>query len=96
MRLVAGDLYKDMCAELNRWYQNYHNKQTPPDVFTEQAQFLNELVFGNPAGNQRNIATPQQIDLMCKLTKVNIKLIRERVPFAKRRDIIKEFKRLYE
>jgi len=96
MRLVAGDLYKEMCAELNRWYQNYHNKPTPPDVFTEQAQFLNELVFGNPAGNQRNVATPQQIDLMCKLTKVNIKLIRERAPFARRRDTIKEFKRLYE
>lgn len=96
MRLVAGDLYKEMCAELNRWYKAYHKKDTPPDVFTEQAMFLNELVFGNSSGNQRNLATPQQMDLLCKLTKANIKLIRERVQFAKRVPILKDFKRLCE
>jgi hypothetical protein len=96
LRLIAGDLYKEMCNELNRWYKAFHKKDTPPEVFTEQAMFLNELVFGNPAGNQRNIATPQQMDMLCKLTKANIKLIRERVTFSKRVPILKEFKRLSE
>jgi hypothetical protein len=76
-RLLAGDHYKEMCDAIVTRYFDYFHRAAGPDVFMAEAHVINQLVFGNPKGSQRNIATEAQLDLMNRLQVANIKLIRE-------------------
>ena len=75
-RNEAGDYYKEMCLAIQEKYVSYFEKKPDPLVFIKEANFLNQLVFGVNAG-QRNNATEEQLELINRLQKANIKLINE-------------------
>ena len=83
-RLLAGDHYKEMCDAVSARHWDYYNKAAGPEIFIGEARILNQLVFNNPAGNQRNIATEDQLYLMNSLQRANIKMIREGLSRRKR------------
>jgi hypothetical protein len=95
-RLLAGDHYKEMCDAIAWRYYQYYKKTAGPDVFMDEAHLLNQLVFGRPNGNQRNIATEKQLDLMNRLQVANIKMIRENFSRGQREKNLKIFKELYD
>jgi hypothetical protein len=76
-RKQAGDHYKEMCSTIQQKYNAILHKNPSPLIFSKEARFLNKLVFGTEQNNQRNNATPQQLDLMNRLQLLNIKLINE-------------------
>lgn len=94
-RNQAGDYYKEMCAAISEGYEDYYNKKADPLVYVKEAHFLNQLVFDNPNGNQRNEATAEQLELMNKLQLANIKLIREKTPKQLRYENLIVFTKLY-
>ena len=94
-RIQAGDHYKDMCKAISESYYEWCGKNPDPLIFVREAHFLNNVVFGNPKGNQRNDATPQQLDLMNKLQLANIKMIRSKVDKNTRYQNLIVFKNLY-
>lgn len=94
-RTQSGDYYKEMCAAIAEGYEDYYNKKADPLVYIKEAHFLNQLVFGNPNGNQRNEATTEQLELMNKLQLANIKLIREKTPKQLRYENLIVFAKLY-
>ena len=83
-RLLAGDHYNEMCDAVSARHWDYYNKAAGPDIYIGEAHILNQLVFGNPHGNQRNVATEQQLYLMNSLQKANIKMIREGLSRSRR------------
>jgi hypothetical protein len=95
-RLLAGDHYKEMCDAVAWKYYEYYKKAAGPDVFMDEAHLLNQLVFGKPNGNQRNIATEKQLDLMNRLQVANIKMIREGFSRSQREKNLRIFKELYQ
>lgn len=95
-RLLAGDHYKELCDAVSRRYYDYYHKAAGPDIYIAEAHILNQLVFGNPMGNQRNIANEQQLDLMNRLQVADIKLIREGMSRSARERNLRIFKKLYE
>lgn len=95
-RLLAGDHYKEMCDAVSARYWDYYHKAAGPDIYIQEARILNQLVFGNPAGNQRDIATEKQLDLMNRLQVANIKMIREGMSRRLREKNLRIFKTLYE
>jgi hypothetical protein len=95
-RLLAGDHYKEMCDTVSAAYYSYYHKAAGPDIYIAEAHILNQLVFSNPAGNQRNIATEKQLDLMNRLQVANIKMIREGMGRLKREKNLRIFKDLYQ
>lgn len=94
-RIQAGDHYKEMCKAITESYYDWCNKNPDPMIFTKEANFLNNLVFGTTKGNQRNEATPQQLDLMNKLQLANIKLINQKVSKQSRHESLVLFANLY-
>jgi len=88
-RNEAGDYYKDMCLAIQETYQTIYEKKPDPLIFIKEANFLNQLVFGINAG-QRNDATEEQLELMNRLQKANIKLIREKKPKSERYKILRD------
>lgn len=94
-RIQAGDHYKEMCKVISEYYFEWCGKNPDPLIFVREAHFLNNIVFGNPKGNQRNDATPEQLDLMNKLQLANIKMIRAKVDKATRYQNLIVFKNLY-
>lgn len=90
-RNEAGDHYKEMCKAIADTYHDWYGKNPDPLIFVKEAHFLNQLVFGNPNGNQRNSATEKQLELMNKLQKINISLIYSNTPKAKRQEKLHEF-----
>jgi hypothetical protein len=94
-RLLAGDHYREMCDAIALRYFDYYKRAAGPDVFIQEAHIINQLVFNNPHGNQRNKATEEQLDLLNRMQIANIRLIREGVG-AKTREIqLRRFKELY-
>jgi hypothetical protein len=94
-RNQAGDYYKEMCAAISSVYESYNGKKADPLIYVKEAHFLNQLVFGNSHGNQRNIATSEQLELMNKLQLANIKLINEFTSKQKRYESLVLFAKLY-
>lgn len=94
-RIQAGDHYKEMCKVISEYYFEWCGKNPDPLIFVREAHFLNNIVFGNPKGSQRNDATPEQLDLMNKLQLANIKMIRAKVDKATRYQNLIVFKNLY-
>jgi hypothetical protein len=95
-RLLAGDHYKEMCDTVSKRYWDYYNRAAGPEIYIGECHILNQLVFGNPAGNQRNIATEKQLDLMNHLQKANIKMIHEGLTRKVRAKNLMIFKNLYQ
>ena len=75
-RNQAGDYYKEMCDVINNKYLEFYDKKPDPLIFIKEANYLNQLVFGINSG-QRNEANEQQLELMNRLQKANIKMIQE-------------------
>ena len=94
-RIQAGDHYKEMCEAISECYYQYYNQKADPLIFIKEAHFLNQLVFGNPNGNQRNEASQKELELMNKLQLANIKMIRENTPKQVRMQNLVTFKNLY-
>lgn len=94
-RLLAGDHYKEMCDAIALRYFDYYKRACPPDVFIQEAHILNNLVFGNPHGNQRNTASEAQLDLMNRLQVANTRMIRDGISRSKREQNLITFRRLY-
>ena len=93
-RLLAGDHYKEMCDAAASRYWDYYRKAAGPEIFIGEAHILNQLVFGNPSGNQRNMATEAQLYLMNSLQKANIKMIREGLKRSQRERNLRALKYL--
>lgn len=94
-RIQAGDHYKEMCKAISESYYDWCGKNPDPLIFVREAHFLNNVVFSNPKGNQRNDATPEQLDLMNKLQLANIKMIRAKMDKNTRHQNLITFKNLY-
>jgi hypothetical protein len=91
------------CAINNIDPTNFYLTFLKIELQSRMAQFdaldvniINQLVFGNPYGNQRNIATPKQLDLMNRLQIANIKMIKEGYSFKAREKNLRMFKDLYQ
>lgn len=94
-RTQAGDYYNEMCSAIKQRYIDFYDKSPDPLVFIKEANFLNELVFGDPKGKQRNEATEYQLDKLNKIQLANIKLIHSGISKAKRHEQLKSFAFLY-
>lgn len=90
-RNQAGDFYKQMCQVISETYQLWHNKTPDPLVYVKEANFLNLLVFNNEKGNQRNLATEQELNLMNQLQLLNIQLSKRGVQMKTRRDSLMNY-----
>jgi hypothetical protein len=88
-RNQAGDYYKEMCDMMNDRYLEFYEKKPDPLIFIKEANYLNQLVFGANSG-QRNEANEEQLDLMNRLQKANIKMIKEGKPKVKRHEILRD------
>lgn len=75
-RNQAGDYYKEMCDVINQRFLEFYDKKPDPLIFIKEANYLNNLVFGFNSG-QRNEANEEQLELMNRLQKANIKMIKE-------------------
>jgi len=78
-RTQAGDYYKEMCNELSKAYKEEYGKSADPLTFIREADILNTLVFESTKGKQRNEATEQELDLMNRLQKLNINMLKQRI-----------------
>lgn len=87
----AGDHYKEMCKAISETYINWKGKTPDPLVFSKEINYLNFLVFGNTASNQRNTASESQLMLMNKLQKLNTNLILKSTDARIRRQKLAEF-----
>lgn len=90
-RTQAGDYYKEMASAIQDRYIQYRNEKPDPLIFIKEAHFLNELVFGDPKGKQRNEATEIQLDKLNKLQLANIKLLKQNIGLTQRRIKLTEF-----
>jgi hypothetical protein len=94
-RNQAGDYYKDMCEVISKKYFEYYDKKADPLVYVNEAHFLNQLVFGNPQGEQRNFANSEQLKLMNKLQLANIEMLNNNIPKSKRHQELTVFAKFY-
>lgn len=90
-RTQAGDYYKEMASAIQERYIQYHNEKPDPLIFIKEAHFLNELVFGDAKGKQRNEATEQQLDKLNRLQLANIKLLKSGIGISQRKIKLSEF-----
>lgn len=90
-RTQAGDYYKDMASAISERYVKYFHEKPDPLIFIKEAHFLNELVFGEAKGKQRNEATERQLDKLNRLQLANIKLLQSNISLETRRIKLREF-----
>jgi len=72
LRNEAGDTFKEVNQAL---FESKPN--SPPFVYSNEANMINKIVFGTPDSGQRNTATEEQLDLLKRLQKADIQLIKE-------------------
>lgn len=84
----AGDSFKEVAAALRDL------DLVRPHYYINETHMLNRLVFGNPEGGQRNIATEQQLSMLDTLQKADAKLIREGKNFLQRESALTRLKQL--
>lgn len=84
----AGDTYKDVNMALSIGGEQRQM------VYIYEAKMINGLVFGSDKGGQRNNATEEQLDLLQKLQKADVKLIKKGKSFSQREQILKVLKSL--
>jgi len=88
-RNQAGDYYKEVTAALKERY-NYND----PFIYQKEARLLNKLAFGVVESGLRQSATADQLDLLNKLQKADVKLIKSGWDYDKRVNGLQTFKQL--
>lgn len=86
-RNQAGDYFKELTAALKEKY-NYSD----PFVYQREARTLNKIAFGTAESGQRQVATEKQLDLLNKLQKADIKLIKNGFDYEQRVKGLQNFK----
>lgn len=81
----AGDTFKEVNLALGQQRQI---------VYIEEARMINGLVFDSAKGGQRNEATEEQLELLNKLQKADVKLIKQGLTFDQRKRNLTIFKNL--
>lgn len=87
LRDEAGDTFKEVNEALFDQKPNL-----PPFGYSNEAKMINKLVFGNPEGGQRNLATEKQLELLKQLQKADIKLIQSGLDYYERYEKLKDLK----
>jgi len=72
-RQSAGNHYKEMCESICRYYSENSKEKPTPLVYSNEARFLNSLVYGSSKGGKRNELTEKELQLLNDLQKLNIK-----------------------
>jgi len=88
LRHEAGDSFKDVNEALFEKYPN-----SSPDVYRHEASMINYLSFGSYSTGQRNLANEDQLNLLKRLQKADIKLIKEGKSFYERQQELIKFKK---
>ena len=91
----AGDFYKEMCAAIYERYIEFYEKKPDHLIFMKEANFLNQLVFGDARSRQRNEVTEEQLKLMTSLQKINIGLIKNKISSQERYAALRSFAQMY-
>lgn len=89
LRDSAGDSFKDVNCALTEMYGEQRQQ-----VYIQEAKMINEFVFEDGKGGQRNGANEDQLDLLNKLQSADIKLIHKGVTFEGRKKNLGIFKSL--
>ena len=88
-RNQAGDYYKELSAAIKEKY-NYSD----PFVYQREARLLNKLAFGTVESGVRQLATAEQLDLLNKLQKADIKLLKSNIDYENRTKMLQRFTQL--
>ena len=75
-RIDSGNSFKEMTDAIKEKYTAYYDADPNPEIYKNEINFINELVFGVHAYNQKNKATTDQLDLISKLQNANTKMIK--------------------
>lgn len=89
LRHIVGDDYKELMKALTDYTQNIK-----PKNYVDEANMINELIWGGTYKNKRNNATKEELALLRQLQKTDIQLLKEGKPFEERYRILKRFKQL--
>lgn len=87
----AGDSFKEVNTALTTKLGQQRHME-----YIKEANMINELVFGNGQGGQRNQATEQELDMLNRLQRADVKLIKEGHSFDSRRKNLGIYKSLSE
>ena len=74
-RQSAGNHYKEMCEVISRVYYENSKEKPSPLVYSNEAKFLNSLVYGSSKGGKRNELSEKELQLLNDLQKLNIKFL---------------------
>lgn len=88
LRDVAGDSFKEINIALSA------GSDVRQMTYVEEARMINRLVFGSSGGGQRNEATEDQLGLLEKLQRADVKLIKQGLTFEQRKKNLTVFKSL--
>ncbi len=88
-RNQAGDYYKELTGALKEKY-DYND----PFVYQREAKTLNKIAFGVVESGLRQVATAEQLDLLNRLQKADIKMIKTGFDYNKRVEELQIFKKL--
>ena len=90
LRNDCGDGFKQVNEALFNYKPN-----TAPFTYANEAKMINKLVFGNPNKDQRNLASEDQLSLLDKLQKADVKLIEQGYDYYDRYEKLKELKEYF-
>ncbi len=88
-RNQAGDYYKELTGALKEKY-DYND----PFVYQREARTLNKIAFGVVESGLRQVATAEQLDLLNRLQKADIKMIKAGFDHNRRVEELQIFKKL--
>lgn len=89
LRNEAGNRFKEMSQALKV------SGATSPREYIRECNMINTIVFGQKGKEQRNNATPSQLDLLNKLQKYNAHLIDQAMSFSTRKKECENFISFY-
>lgn len=92
VRNSAGDGFKRVNEAL---FLQDPNKTPAPFDYANEAKMINKIVFGDPKGGQRNTASEEQLSLLDKLQKADVKLIEENLDYYERYEKLKELRKYF-
>lgn len=85
----CGDGFKEVTEAL---MISSGDKRTPPYLYSNEANMINKLVFGQTGRDLRNSATEQQLATLKALQKADVKLISEGKDYYERYEALKALK----
>lgn len=89
VRDEVGESFKEVNEALFE-----QNPQSPPFIYSHEANMINKLVFGSSATGQRNLASEEQLSLLKTLQRADIKLIRAGKNYLERYQELSKFIKL--